>query len=94
MQHLKEAHYWTHNARRCSAFWHSLCLLISWSVVIHVLQDGFLIAHQDSDAHYQQPVLLLQVRSESALSLGYKLGRFPSFNQVNVVNELPTALSF
>lgn len=41
------------------------------------------MAHQDSEAHYQQPVVMIQVRSESALSFGYKPGGWSHHNEVN-----------
>ena len=40
------------------------------------------MAHQDSEAQYQQPVVMIQVRSESALSFGYKAGGWSHLNEV------------
>lgn len=46
------------------------------------LQGGYLVAHHDSEAHYQQPVVMLQLRSDSALSFGYKAGGWNHQNEV------------
>ena len=51
-------------------------------VIIYV-QGGYLVAHHDSEAHYQQPVLMIQLRSESALSFGYKAGGWSHLNEVH-----------
>ncbi|DBA95828.1 TPA: RNA demethylase alkbh5 [Trebouxia sp. C0004] len=44
-------------------------------------KGGYLVAHQDSQAHYQQPVVMIQVCSESALSFGYKPGGWSHVNE-------------
>ena len=51
------------------------------------VQGGYLIAHHDSEAHYQQPVLMIQLRSESALSFGYKAGGWSHVNEVRVCSH-------
>ena len=52
------------------------------------LQGGYLVAHYDSEAHYQQPVLMIQLRSESALSFGYKAGGWGHLNEVHTAGCL------
>lgn len=44
-------------------------------------KGGYLVAHHDSEAHYQQPVLMIQIRSDSALSFGYKAGGWAHCNE-------------
>lgn len=58
------------------------------------VQGGYLIAHQDSEAHYQQPVLMIQLRSESALSFGYKAGGWSHVNEVRVCAHTQHGIQF
>lgn len=46
------------------------------------------MAHHDSEAHYQQPVLMIQLRSESALSFGYKPGGWSHVNEVHSTTHM------
>ena len=45
-----------------------------------------MVAHHDSQAQYQQPVLMIQLRSDSALSFGYKAGGWSHVNEVSTYN--------
>ena len=53
------------------------------------VQGGYLVAHHDSQAQYQQPVLMIQLRSDSALSFGHKAGGWSHVNEVHAYRYIP-----